>query len=177
MKHKIAFILLFLALGKPSFAQTEKEKLTPEDKQEKNQARTIRINEKNDYALFRKQLLGLKEYADEKKKAPKLQAENKAPVKVVVAIDSIEEGDTITKTLTGYIVQNIGDNATLMYDVTFDRAQKKIISVKRTAEATEADKEDSENATDKNSGEKPAVHKKNKDDDDDEPEEKPSKER
>ena len=162
MKHKIAFILFFLTLAISSFAQTEKEKLTPEDKQEKNQARTIRINEKNDYALFRKQLLALKEYADEKKKAPKLQAENKVPVKVVVAIDSIDEGDTVTKVLTGYIVQNIGDNATLMYDITFDRTQKKIVSIKRTAEAADADKEEGEdNATDKKAGAKPTIHKKN----------------
>ena len=138
-------------------------------------ARTIRINEKNDYALFRKQVAALKEYADEKKKIPKLQADNKVPVKVVVAIDSIDEGDTVTKVLTGYIVQNVGDNATLMYDITFDRAQKKIISVKRTQEAIDADKEDSENAAEKKQGVKPAVHKKKDDDDDDEPETKPSK--
>ena len=154
--------------------------MTREDKDEKNKARETRINTKNDYAIFRKQITALKEFSDEKKKVPRLQAENKmVPVKVVIAIDSVDEGDT-SKTLTGYIVQNIGDNATLLYDITYDRALKKIVSLKRTQEAIEADKaakeEKEENVTDKKPGAKPAVHKKNKDDDDDdEPEEKPSK--
>ena len=179
MKHKIALFFLFLPLSLASFAQNvpPKEKMTREEKDEKNKAREARINTKNDYVLFRKQIIALKEYNDEKKKVPKLQADNKMTlVKVVIAIDSVDEGDT-TKILTGYIVQNIGDNATLLYDITYDRALKKIVSLKRTQEAIDADKEEKEDkAKDKKPGAKPVVHKKNKDDDDDdEPEEKPSK--
>jgi len=170
---------LLLSIG--SYAQTAvpKEKMTAEEKQEKSEARASRVNAKNDYSIFRKQAVALKEFSDEKKKAPKLQADSKMPVKVVVAIDSLEEGDNTTKVLTGYIVQTVGDNTTQLYDLTFDRKEKKIITVKKTAEAIDADKEEADEKAEKKAdkaGAKPAVHKKSKDDDDDdEPAEKPGK--
>lgn len=181
MKQTTALLLLFISLSLPSLAQTapQKEKMTREDKDEKNQAREARVNTKNDYALFRKQVAASKEYNDEKRKMPKLQADNKMPVKVMITVDSLDEGDT-SKILTGYIVQTIGDNTITMYDITFDRKLKKLMAMKRTQEAIDADKEAAEEkadrAADKKENTKPVVHKKNKDDDDDdEPEEKPTK--
>jgi hypothetical protein len=173
-KHLLLLFCFFLSLS--SFAQ-EKEKMTREEKDEKNQARTTRINDKNDYAIFHRQLLGLKEYQDERKKIPALSKSAKTPVKVIVGIDSLDEADeAASKTLVGFIRQDIGDNSTTMYDVTYDRAQKKIVSVKRTAEAIEADKDKDEDATPAKPASKTAVHKKNKDDDDDDdPEDKPIK--
>jgi len=51
-----------------------------------------------------------------------------------------------------------------VYEVTFDRKQKKIIAVKPTGDAGDAENET--DATEKKPTKK-AVHKKNKDDDDD----------
>ena len=180
MNNKHLFLIFCLLFSLPSFAQ-QKEKMTREDKQEKNEARTARINSKNDYAIFHRQLLSLKEYMDERKKIPNLQKANKMPVKVVVAIDTVDEGDEASaKKLTGYIRQDIGDNSVNVYDVTFDRSVKKIVSVKRTPEALEADKEEAEAKAEKTTTiktkEKTIIHKKNKDeDDDDADEEKPTK--
>src|ERR1035437_6940181 len=107
MNNKHLFLIFCLLFSLPSFAQ-QKEKMTREDKQEKNEARTARINSKNDYAIFHRQLLSLKEYMDERKKIPNLQKANKMPVKVVVAIDTVDEGDEASaKKLTGYIRQDI----------------------------------------------------------------------
>ncbi len=173
MKNKISIVfLLLLLLSITSFAQ--KEKMTREEKDEKNQARTTRINNKNDYVVFHRQILGLKQYQDERKKIPVLQKANKgAAIKVLAIVDSLDdEEDGKSKNLQGFIRLDVGDNSTNMYEVIFDRTTKKIISVNRTQEAIEADKEAAsdkqENITTGKPKEKAVIHKKNKDDDDDE---------
>jgi hypothetical protein len=171
MKQKIAFIIVCCLLCvASSFGQ--KEKMTREEKDEKNQARTARINSKNDYAIFHRQMLGLKEYLDERKKIPALQKASKGPVKVVAAVDSLdEEDDAKNKVLTGYIRQDVGDNSINIYEVIFDRSQKKIVDVKRTQEGMDADKELPEDRAEKTTKEKTkekTVHKKNKDEDEEE---------
>ncbi len=67
--------------------------------------------------------------------------------------------------LSGYIRQDVGDNTTNIYEVTFDRAQKKIVSIKRTAEADDMDKE--EKTSDKKTGTPKTIHKRAKGDEDD----------
>jgi hypothetical protein len=171
MKQKIAFLLLFVLMSVGSFAQ--KEKLTRDDKDEKNQARLARINNKNDYALFRRQMQGLKEFADEKKKIPNLQKNNKGPVKVTAAIDSNDnDNEASEKRLIGYIRQDVGDNSTNMYEILYDRVQKKIVSVKHTQEGIDADREEMEERAEKATTKKPttkkAVVKKSKDEEDEE---------
>ncbi|MCW3123904.1 MAG: hypothetical protein JWQ38_3396 [Flavipsychrobacter sp.] len=180
MKLKSTLIIVICLLcGISSFAQ-QKEKMTREEKDEKNAARMTRINNKNDYALFHKQILGLKEYLDERKKIPALQKANKAPVKVVGIVDSLEDDDT-RSVLTGLIRQDIGDNTVNIYELTFDRKVKKITGIKRTPEAIEADKEEAANKEEKittvKTVEKVVVKKKKSDDDDDDDtdEEKPAK--
>ena len=173
MKNKtILLFILCLALNIASFAQ--KEKMTREEKDEKNQARTNRINSKNDYTIFHRQILGLKQYQDERKKIPYLQKANKgAVVKVVAVVDSLdEEEDSKSKNLQGFIRLDVGDNSTNMYEVIFDRTQKKIISANRTQEAMDADKEAAADKQERTNAaapkEKTVVRKKNKDDDEDE---------
>jgi hypothetical protein len=169
MNKLLVFILLFSTLGLSAVAQ-QPEKKSREEKDEQSQARLSRIRNKNDITLFRKQLLALKEYADERKKIPDLQKSSKSMVKVSIAIDTADLGDdTTAKTLTGYIKQDIGDASNNVYEIIFDRTQKKIVSIKRTGEGEEAEKEpndDGEKATPKKTDKK-TVHKKNKDDDDD----------
>lgn len=100
--------------------------MTREEKNEKNQARQERIDLKNDMVIFKKQILGLKEYALERKKIPDLQKTSKMAVKVTAVIDSEStENSAESKTLIGYIKQDVGDNTTNMYELTYDRAQKR----------------------------------------------------
>lgn len=180
MKNKISFFLIFyLFLGITSFAQ--KDKLTREDKDEKNLARTERVNNKNDVALFRKQIMALKEYAMERQKIPALQKTSKMAVKVTAVIDTdATDNAADSKTLIGYIRQDVGDNTTNMYELIYDRAQKKIVSVTRTPEAAETDKEATEEKEDMTTTKKTKAKKSNKknqdeDEDNDPDEEKPSK--
>ncbi len=179
MKLKsIGILVVAIVMSISSFAQ--KEKMTREDKDEKNAARETRINKKNDIVLFRKQMMGLPEYAKEKKKIPALQKNNKGAVKVAAAIDS-NENDDDAKTFIGYIRQDVGDNSTNMYEVIFDRAVRKIVSVKLTPEGADANKDEmdekEDNVKEKQPGVKKVSPKKNKDedDDDDAPEDKPLK--
>lgn len=179
MKQKIAlFLILCLTSCSVTFAQAQRQKMDEDEKAEKRDARTNRINDKNDYAIFRRQMLSLKEYTAERNKIPNLQKANKMPVKVSVVVDTTIDIDDEAgkKSLVGYIKQDIGDNSSNVYEVTFDRAQKKIVNVKFTGEASDVEKEEKTTAPKKAAPGK-TVHKKNKDDDDDdEPEdEKPSK--
>jgi hypothetical protein len=154
MKHKTTLFFLFcLTLSITSFAQTEKM-----DQDDKREARSTRIRDKTDYNLFHRQMLSLKEYSDERRKIPNLQKANKMTVKVSAVVDTtIDAGD---KTLIGYIRQDIGDNSSNVYEVTFDRALKKIVNVKYTGEGDEVEKEEKAPPA-------KTIHKKNKDDDDD----------
>jgi|GEM_PF-1110122 len=179
MNNRISLLLVcLLTLSSSSFAQ-QKEKMTREEKDEKNQAREARINNKNDYVIFRRQILALPEYLDERKKMPVLQKANKGVVKVTAVVDSLEDDDN-SKALTGAIRQDIGDNTMNVYELTFDRKTKKIVGIKRTQEAMDADKEaaaDKEEKTTTIKTKEKTVVKKKKDEDEDEDmdEEKPVK--
>jgi len=166
MKHKFTFLLFCcLTLTVASFAQ--KEKTDQEEKDEKRDAREARIKDKTDYNLFHRQMLALKEYHDERAKIPNLQKANKVTVKVTAVVDTTADMDDDAggKILTGYIRQDIGDNSSNVYEVTFDRVKKKIATIKRTGEGEEVEKADK--TTPKKTEEKKTIKKKNKDDDDD----------
>ncbi|MES2701822.1 MAG: hypothetical protein V4649_04240 [Bacteroidota bacterium] len=132
------------------------------DKEEK-QDRKAASQQKVDYNLFRRQMLTLKEYSDERRKMAELQKTTKDQVKLVAYVDSTNEADD-SKTLVGYIRENVGENSTDLYEVTYDRSLKKIIFVKATGETVELDEE---RAKGKPGTKKPAA-KKSKDDEDDE---------
>jgi hypothetical protein len=172
MKRKISLILFCcLSLCISSFGQ--REKMSREDKDEKNQARLDRINNKNDVALFRRQIMALKEYASEKQKAISLQKTNNTAVRVVIVVDTEAIADD-AKTLMGSIRQDAAENSLTLYEIVFDRGERKIISVKRTPEAIDADRETAEEKEEKAAERqeaKKSAHKKNKDEDDDDPEE------
>ena len=141
--------------------------------------------EKADYKEFRKQIQALKEFAEEKKKAPKIQKDGKEPVKIVATVDSTDDGDE-AKTIKGYITQQIGDNTTNAYELIFDRATKKITSVKKTGDGIEPEvpeEKEKKPAAKPTAEKKKATPVKKKTDEDgdeeeadeDEPDEKPAK--
>ena len=178
MNLKIPIATLCLLLSVPcSFAQAQKEKMTREEKQEKIDARATRIKDRADYALFRRQMLALKEYQDERKKIPALQKQNKAVVKVLAVVDSLDDAGDNPKTLSGYIRQDIGGTTANVYEVTFDRARKAITAVKPTGESTEPEKEEKAEKKPVQKKTEKTIKKKNADDDgdDDEEQEKPSR--
>ncbi|NDC41908.1 MAG: hypothetical protein EBZ77_10215 [Chitinophagia bacterium] len=130
MKLYVLLFVLFMGVAGIAQAQVPAPHSTPESRQKAK----LRM----DYSTFRREINALKEFAEERKKIPALQKEQKAPVKVVATIDSIEtEDDAKVTTLTGYITQIIGENSSNAYEVTFDRATRKITQVKRTTEAVE----------------------------------------
>jgi len=173
MKSTISILFLSCLLhGATVFAQTDKDD-RKEERAEKTEESKEKAKAKTDYNLFHRQMLALKEYSEERRKIPALQKANKMTVKIAAVVDSSDE-DAQSKVLTGYIVQNIGDNSTNLYQVTFDRVQKKIITVKHTAEAIEAEKSDKADKDEKTE-EKKTIHKKSKDDDDDDDDDAPAK--
>lgn len=171
MKKNI-ILLFLLAFAFASYAQadkSDKEERKQEIKANEQERKTL-TKERVDYNLFHRQLVALKEYSDERKKIPALQKASKMPVKIVASIDSVDDvGDeTKSKTLTGYISENIGDNSTNIYEVTYDRTLKKIISVKATGETSDIEQEET---TGKKTTEKKTSVKKTKDEDDDDADE------
>lgn len=171
MKHILTLLLLVTSIA--CFAQTDKTDLQERkaDNRQRYEERTSKAKEKVEYNLFRRQMLVLPEYVEERKKIPALQKATKTPVRVVVYIDSLNDAED-NKTLTGYIREDAGDNTANVYEVTYDRAQKKITAVKPTGESIDIEKDD---ATDKPVKEKTIRKKSKDDDDDDDADEKPAK--
>ena len=131
MKNKITLLtLICLSFSLTLLAQVP----TPHASAEVRQ----KAKDRSDYSLFRRQISATKEFAEERKKIPALQKENKEPVKVVATIDSVDTDDTTKmKTITGYITQNIGDNSANAYELTFDRTTRKITNIRKTGESAE----------------------------------------
>ena len=164
MKNKIVLLLL-LSFNITSYAQTDKDDRKQDIRDNAQEKKTI-TKEKVDYNLFHRQIIALKEYADERKKIPALQKASKMPVKIVSTIDSVDDvlDNEKNKTLTGYITENVGDNSVNVYEITYDRSLKKIVSVKATGETSDVEQDES----DKKTGVKKTNAKKKKGDDDDE---------
>ena len=164
MKNKIVLLLL-LSFNITSYAQTDKDDRKQDIRDNAQEKKTI-TKEKVDYNLFHRQIIALKEYADERKKIPALQKASKMPVKIVSTIDSVDDvlDNDKNKTLTGYITENVGDNSVNVYEITYDRSLKKIVSVKATGETSDIEQDES----DKKTGVKKTNAKKKKGDDDDE---------
>lgn len=163
MKNKIVLLLL-LSFNITSYAQTDKDDRKQDIRDNAQEKKTI-TKEKVDYNLFHRQIIALKEYADERKKIPALQKASKMPVKIVSTIDSVDDvlDNEKNKTLTGYITENVGDNSVNVYEITYDRSLKKIVSVKATGETSDIEQDES----DKKTGVKKTNAKKKKGDDDD----------
>ena len=169
-KHLI--IIFLLALATTSSAQTKKEERDEriQDIHQNAAEKKIVSKLKVDNNLFRRQMLALPEYADERKKIPALRNASKMPVKIAVYVDSLGDAGDEAKTLTGYICENIGDNSTNIFEITYDRAAKKITAVKPTGETSDIE-QDNDTEIRKPGVKKPAAKKNKGEDDDDDPEE------
>jgi len=164
MKKQLTIIFL-LAFAITSHAQddkTERKQEIRDNAAEKKVVSKLKV----DYNLFRRQILTLPEYGEERKKIPALQKASKMTVKIVAYVDSVDDAGDDLKTLIGYISENVGDNATNIYEITYDRALKKITTVKPTGETSDIEQED--NGDVKKAAPKKAATKKTKGDDDDE---------
>ena len=176
MKNIIT-ILFLLLISIPTHAQVDKADVKEQKADRKQDIRENAAEHKAlsklkvDYNLFRRQMIALKEYGDERKKIPAIQKASKMTVKIVAYIDSVEADDS-SKTLTGFIAENVGDNSTNIFEITYDRSQKKITAVKPTDETS--DIEQDENGDTKKPGPKKAGAKKSKGDDDDDDIEEPN---
>jgi hypothetical protein len=159
MKFLLSILFVALAVA-PAIAQTDKE-----DKKEEKEEKRAQVKQKVDYNVFRRQILALKEYGDERRKIPELQKATKQPVKLVAYVDSTNDADD--GKIVGYIRENVGDNSTDIYEVTYDRALKKIILVKPTGETVEIDKDEKATAK-KGAGAKPTAKKQKEEGDEDE---------
>jgi hypothetical protein len=166
-KHLVVLLLLTCSIiARAQDDKTERKQELRENAAEKK----VASKQKVDYNLFRRQMLALKEYADERKKIPALQKASKMTVKIVAYVDSLDDAGDDAKTLMGYISENIGDNTTNIYEITYDRALKKITTIKPTGETPDIEQDDAD-------AKKPATKKttakkaKGDDDDDDDAEE------
>ncbi len=176
-KQLTLFILACLAVVVGAHAQTPVPHASAEVRQ--------KARDRADFSTLRRKIGELKEFAEERKKIPALKKDNKEIVKVYATVDSSETDDSVrAKTLIGYITQQVGDNVANAYEVTFDRASKRITAVKKTGEAIEPETPEVKEkpATKKAETAKPASKKKKDGDEDDdaegdEKEEKPSKEK
>ena len=156
--------LLLIAFQSALLAQTGRKEPTDkedrkEDRKEAIDERKAKNKEKVDYNLFRRQMLSLKEFAEERKKIPELQKQSKGVVKIVAYVDSLDADDGKNRSLVGYICEVVGDNATNVYEATYDRTTKKIINVKQTQEGAELEKEAAATKSVKGGSRKTAVKK------------------
>ena len=157
----LLFLLVLTIIAQAQDDKTERKQELRDNAAEKK----IVSKQKVDYNLFRRQMLTLKEYGDERKKIPALQKASKMTVKIVAYVDSLDDAGDDAKTLMGYICENVGDNTTNIYEITYDRATKNITTIKPTGETPDIEQED--NADVKKASPKKTTAKKPKGDDDD----------
>ncbi len=165
-------ILLLLSCSFSSFAQSDRDERREDRKEVQDEKKAVNRN-KVDYTVFRRQMLTLPEFAEQRAKLAELKKAGKGIAKIYAVVDSLNDAEE-NKLLMGYIQLTLGDNSANVYEVTFDRSVKKITLVKATGEALEIEKADKEDA--RSTPSKPAVKKapkkkKSEDDDDEEDEE------
>lgn len=171
---RIIAVVISCLIGLPVIAQTRDKDERKEEQEEKRATNRNKV----DYTVFRRQILTLPEYDAEKKKLAELRKQTGGVPKIYAVVDSLNEADD-SKVLTGYIVTTLGDNTANVYEISFDRVQKKIVKVKLTGEKLEVENTEIIERRDKNA--KKTGKKKTGDEDeddsegDDEPEEKPER--
>jgi hypothetical protein len=170
-KNKLVALVVLLLVLSPLLAckaQDETPHLTKKDK--------------SDFNNFRRQIMKLQEYVNEKNKIPRLKKQNNTTVKVIALVDSTsaenDDDNSQSLPLTGFIAQIMGNDTFNAYEIEYDRVAKKITSVKQTGEGMDPDvvekKTYHKKSDDDDADEKPS-HKKDKDDADDKPSHKKDK--
>ncbi len=147
-------------------AQTVLAQRDKEDRKEEQAERRAANSEKVDLTVFRRQILTLPEFAEERRKLIEIRKQTKAIPKIYAVADSMSEHPD-PNMLMGYITLTLGDDAVNVYELTFDRKQKKIVKIKPTGDTLEIEKPALSDKQER-SGKKATTPKKKSDDDDEE---------
>jgi hypothetical protein len=177
MKNILSILAVILSMCGTVAAQQDKDERR-EDRKEAQEEKKANNKNKVDYSVFRRQILTLPEYAEQRGKLQEIRKAGKGIPKIYAVVDSLNDTED-AKLLTGYIMLTLGDNTANVYEVTYDRAVKKIVQVKPTGETLDIEKEERTEPTSKQNVKKSAPKKKTGDDDEDdeedEEEEKPTR--
>jgi hypothetical protein len=176
MKNILSILLVLLSICGTATAQQDRDERR-EDRKEAQEEKKANNKNKVDYSVFRRQILTLPEYAEQRSKLQEIRKAGKGIPKIYAVVDSLNDTED-AKLLTGYIMLTLGDNTANVYEVTYDRAVKKIVQVKPTGETLDIEKEEATEPTSKQNVKKPAPKKKTGDDEEeeeDEDEEKPTR--
>ncbi len=135
MTRTYAAAVAMMLFATPAMAQTDRDERRDERKEQQGEKKAAN-KDRVDYTVFRRQILTLPEFADERKKLAELRKKTSSVPKIYAVVDSANENENAT-TLLGYITETLGDNTANIYEITFDRTAKKIVKVKPTGEKLE----------------------------------------
>jgi hypothetical protein len=165
---QVSVILLIVLCSFSAIAQQDKEDRIEDRKEQQAEKKSVNRN-KVDYNVFRRQILTLPEFGEQRNKLAEYKKAGKGIAKIYAVVDSLNDTED-SKTLTGYIQLVLGDNVANIYEVTYDRSLKKISQVKATGETLEIEKADKEEkqAPAKQTVKKAPKKKKSEDEEDEE---------
>jgi len=169
MKNILLILAVIMSLCNTVTAQQDRDERL-EERKEAQEEKKAKNKNKVDYNVFRRQILALPEYAEQRSKLQEIRKTSKGIPKINAVVDSMNDSDD-TKLLTGYIVLSLGENTANVYEVTYDRSLKKITIVKPTGETLDIDREEATEQKNNKNVKKPAPKKKKGDEDEEESEE------
>lgn len=164
MIQKIAAILLLCCTA--SLAASAQLREYDKDRKEEQAEQKATSKAKVDMNVFRRQILALPEFSEQRRTLPELKKKVNGVPKIYAVVDSTGDIET-AKTFAGYIAIAIGDHVVDIYELTYDRAQKKIIKIKPTGQTV---LEDDPLPTDRSEA-KPKKKKRGDDDEDEDEDE------
>lgn len=166
---KYAFVVALSLVAAPVCAQTDRDERR-EDRKEQQDERKAANKDRVDNTVFRRQILTLPEFAEERRKLAELRKKTSSVPKIYAWADSTNDHNNAT-TLLGYITETLGDNTVNIFEITFDRTAKKIIKVKPTGEKLELEEAEEKPARKAKPTPAPTAKKKKSEDDEEEEEE------
>ncbi len=169
MKNILFALVIIVSLGSDVAAQQDRNERREELKEAQDEKKA-KNNDRVDYNLLRRQILTLPEYAEQRSRLQEIRKAGKGIPKIYAVVDSLNDNNDAKK-LVGYIMLTLGDNSANVYEVTYDRAAKKIVQVKPTGETLEIDKEEATEPGSKQNVKKPTARNKKSDEDDEDEEE------
>lgn len=126
-------VCLFIVLCSMHAAAQQR---TKEDRKEEQDERRAAGKDRVDYAVFRRQILSITEFSDQRRKIAEWKAQGKGIAKIYAVVDSLNDNED-GKFLKGYIRLIMGGSVADVYELSFDRGLKRIVLVKPTGEQLE----------------------------------------
>lgn len=161
----ITLLLLLLACSLPASAQKDKE-----ERKEEQTERKAANQDKVDINVFRRQILTLPQYAELRRKLPQMKKNGQPAPRILAFVDSSLDAEP-NLLLTGFIQLVQPGNTINVYEVTYDRKQKKIVAVKPTGELTEEAEDNETEAAPKKTAKSAKKAAKEQDEEEDEADE------